>query len=284
MAMAFCMVPNSHRSDRYPDTWRRIANGEFDQYYVDMGARLARNHANAGRDLKHWFGRPNHEMNQSNTYQVIASNRLQYKAAMERAFNLMRKGANYPLRWCHAPAPTNWIGPFDDWIPDNCDALALSYHPAHTVVDRASWLKFMNGTPDKRYGFYTDLIQAADRRGKPIAFPEWSPKYESGRGCPIADKVLQWTYDELFTRYQDRLVCECVHHPNTLTKGSYEDDAARGCGSLGSRRRPVRAPLGRHEGAVGRPPIIEPKESSGPLNSRSLDRHCCSSAARPSSA
>ena len=31
MAMAFCMVPNSHRSDRYPDTWQRIAKGEFDQ-------------------------------------------------------------------------------------------------------------------------------------------------------------------------------------------------------------------------------------------------------------
>ena len=55
----------------------------------------------------------------------------------------------------------------------------------------------------KRDGFYTDLIEAADRRGKP--------------------KVLQWTYDELFARYQDRLVCECVHHPNTLIKGGYED-------------------------------------------------------------
>jgi hypothetical protein len=162
-------------------------------------------------------------MNQSNTYRVVSGNRRQYKAAMERAFDFLRRGANYPLRWCHAPAPTDWIGPFDDWIPDNCDALAMSYHPAAMVVDRASWLKFMNGTPGSRYGFFTDLIEMADRLGKPIAFPEWSPKYESGCGCPIADKVLQWTYDELFTRYQDRLVCECVHHRNTLIKGGYED-------------------------------------------------------------
>ncbi|MGD9507845.1 MAG: hypothetical protein AB7I59_10805 [Geminicoccaceae bacterium] len=223
MSMAYCMIPLSHRSDRQPESWGKIAQGEFDQYYRDLGTRLARLHEKAGRYLRHWFGRPNHEMNQSNIYQVRAENRKAYKAAMERAFALMREGAGYPLRWCHAPAPTDWIGPFDDWIPGNCDAIAMSYHPAKTVVDRASWEAFMQGTPGKRYGFHSDLIGAADRYGKPIAFPEWSPKYEDGRGCPIADQVYEWTYQELFTRYQDRLVCECVHHRNTLIKGAYQD-------------------------------------------------------------
>ena len=39
-----------------------------------------------------------------------------------------------------------------------------------------------------------------------------------GAAPPASAKVLQWTYNELFMRYWDRLVRECVHHRNTLTR------------------------------------------------------------------
>lgn len=116
-----------------PDSvWRRVRRGDYDEHYRAMGARIRRNLDRKGVPLERFIGRPNHEMNQSNAYQVFPATRADYRAAMERTIDLLREGADYSLHMAHAPALGKRIGTYLDWCPSNCDVLSISYHPSNT--------------------------------------------------------------------------------------------------------------------------------------------------------
>jgi hypothetical protein len=206
--------------------WNQVARHKYDAYYRAMGARIRKNLDAAHIDPKWFLGRPNHEMNQSNIYRVDPDQRAIYRTAMDNTIDLIREGAGYPLHMAHAPALGKDIGPYLSYCPSEVDVLSISYHPSNRVVDRATWDAFVTeGVPGDRYPVET-LFRASDTRGLPIAFLEWSPRFEEDEGCPIADKVYGWTHD-LFDREKDRLVLDLVHHPNTLNTGVYRGPGGR---------------------------------------------------------
>lgn len=90
------------------------------------------------------------------------------------------------------------------------------------MTDEASWKKMIEQGSTDRYAV-NDLLRASDTTDRPIAFLEWSPRYEKGLGTPIADKVHGWTHDRLFAPNKDRIVVELVHSSRTLQKDAYEN-------------------------------------------------------------
>lgn len=188
MCAVFSMIPVTETSEVKAggdvQVWKDIANGEsgsrnYDEGFKRFGKRLGLNLIN----VRHWTKedcdkffvlRPNHEMNQSNIYQVYDDTKFWYKAAMERAFTQMRKGfsdatGGARLRIVHSPAraarlktAANNMSFMDyaEWVPvqgpmqvpraenyysvgthnnnGGVDMLTLSYHPADDAVKDAA--------------------------------------------------------------------------------------------------------------------------------------------------
>jgi hypothetical protein len=220
LCWVFPTVPAGSPLTGSDTVWHRVARGQYDAHYRAMGARIRKNLDARRIDPKWFLGRPNHEMNQSNIYQVNEGTRSIYRTAMTRTIDLIREGADHPLHMAHAPALGKDIGAYLSYCPDNVDVLSISYHPSNRVTDEASWREFVYRGATDRYPVST-LFAASDTRNLPIAFLEWSPRYEDTEGCPIADQVYEWTH-ELFDGEKDRLVVDLVHHPNTLNTGVYQ--------------------------------------------------------------
>lgn len=201
--------------------WDEVNKGTYDKHYRAMGQRIAQNFAARGIPLERFLGRPNHEMNQSNPYQVFPQTAKAFQTAMDRTIDQIREGANHPLHFAFAPAVHDNIAPYQDWCPTECDVLSMSYHPSNKVTDKASWNTMINQGDSHGYPIM-DLVRASDALSKPIAFLEWSPRNEANLGCPIADLVYGWTHD-FFTQYQDRLVVDLVHSPDTLNPNAFYD-------------------------------------------------------------
>ena len=163
--------------------------------------------------------RMNHEMNQSNYYQVYPGTRLKYKAAMEQKIRCIKIGlgsfAN-DVKFMHAPAHGKDIGAYDSWVPSNCDCVGLSWHPARAIDTAAEIVKYNNGTDGSdQYGL-TDVLNYCNANpGIPMLFPEWSPRFEWGDAVSeqkcnkIPDLCLQSFYDWLAAN-KDILVCDCM--------------------------------------------------------------------------
>jgi hypothetical protein len=218
-----------------PAVWDQFIAGTHDLRMQKFGERCVRRMALTGHPLKRLIIDIHHEMNQSNIFQVWPGTRTKYKNAMTRAITQIRNGANAyeagagdVIKFLHRPGYNGNIGAYQSYIPVGVDALGLSYHPGNTAPTTAKLTDLFNGALPDTYGFHTDLIAASDALGLPICFPEWSPRFEAGIASPIADIATERFYDEILTRYSDRLIGDAVYHQNIrdLTPADFGGDAA----------------------------------------------------------
>ncbi len=214
-------IPDSEAvNTRSGKVWQDIIDGKHDADYVKMGQRFAENFKAAGADLDRLVLRPNHEMNQSNTYQVWADTRMKYKAAMERTIDKIREGAKFHIKVFHAPAKTDRLSAdYGDWVPNNVDGVSISFHPGATVKDRKTFDVLINGN-DKNYGA-NEMVAYARAHGLPIAFLEWSPRYDIPNNTTIADQAMTWSH-EYFATVKDILAMDLVFNHRTLMPTAYE--------------------------------------------------------------
>ena len=217
--------------------WQEIIDGQWDVSFANLGRRMK---ANIDSPTSNPMGHPanrlvlrmNHENNQSNAYEVVPASKLKYKAATERAITMMRQGlGDYGLdvKFMHAPAHgSNQLGDYLSWCPDNVDCISVSWHPSVTINDADRAAKYMAGTDGpQRYGT-AQLLQASIDSGLPMCFPEWSPRFEwtgtTKVACPISN-TMQGLFDDFLTANADRILCDCVYHPNALNPTGYENTA-----------------------------------------------------------
>jgi len=64
-----------------------------------------------------------------------------------------------------------------------------------------------------------------------MCFPEWSPRFEwtgtTKVACPISN-TMQGLFNDFLTANVDRILCDCVYHPNALNPTGYENTDAAG--------------------------------------------------------
>jgi hypothetical protein len=100
--------------------------------------------------------------------------------------------------------------------------LSVSYHPNKKQKSRADLVKYHEGTdPGFTYGLY-EIMEAAVATNRPVCFPEWSPRYETATGCPVADLVYE-IFDEFLTENKDQIVCDMIFNPNHLDPNTWQD-------------------------------------------------------------
>jgi hypothetical protein len=201
--------------------WQDILDGDHDDKYMKLGERLVQKMSAAGIPLKRLLVDANHEMNQSNTYQIYANSYVKYKAAMEHTIDKIREGAgvgNY-IRFIHRPAYRNEkpggggylkFADYLDYVPSNVDVLGLSMHPNNLVNSDANITKLFAGTLNSEWYGTDELFDAAATLGKPVAFTEWSPKNEADDACPIADTFITRWYNDVLVPNASIIVCDCI--------------------------------------------------------------------------
>lgn len=211
-------IPTSRRTDTGDSSiWDEIIAGTHDAKFVKFGERAVIKMTAVGHPVKRLIIDFHHEMNQSNVYQVYTGTRLKYKSAMERIINKVREGAGQHIRFCHRPAYSGEaanegrIAAYQDWVPANIDVCALSVHPGQAVDSDANITKMFNGTLNANWYGIQEFLDAATTLGKPIAFPEWSPKNEVGKACPVSKRFVERFHPEILVPNQPRLVADCVY-------------------------------------------------------------------------
>lgn len=222
-----------------PSVWQDMINGDFDQLIINFGARILANYTTTANNPKNHLPerlivRMNHEMNQSNKYQVFADTRAKYKSATERFIDKARIGLGEiatKVKFLHAPAHGPSIGAYSDWCPSNVDALAVSWHPGKPVKNAADVADYTNGD-DGAYGL-KQMKAHSVTTGLPMCIPEWSPRYEWGTeagqqyACPVADLTMTNMADWLDAN-SDMMVCDCVYHQSILEANAYQNTDAAG--------------------------------------------------------
>lgn len=219
--------------------WAAIIAGTHDAKYVKFGERVVTKMASTGHPLKRLIIDFNHEMNQSNDFQIWAGNRTEYKAAMERTITKIREGADNItpgagaiLKFMHRPAyrvdqGQTKIGAYNSFIPNNVDVLALSIHPDASCNSAAACDQLFAGTLNAEWYGTDELIAAAIALNLPIAFPEWSPQFQTlsanGGACPAANTLIQKFYENVIQPNRARLVCDCIWHQNVRDTTGYTD-------------------------------------------------------------
>lgn len=236
-------ISEDRRTDTGSDTiWTDISSGKFDRAYTNMGRRIRKNFITPALNPRgHLPGRlilrMNHEMNQSNSYQVFDSTTLKYKRAMERTIQKIRDGLGDmgdKVKFLHAPAHGSKLGSYDSWCPNNVDALAVSWHPNKTVRDKASLDNYIKGDA-RGYGLI-DVLNYSNKSGLPIALPEHSPRYEWGDtaprqyACPISDLCMDALH-KFLTANKDMIVCDCMFHVKSLDPKAFEGPDKEGAKS-----------------------------------------------------
>ena len=212
-----------------PAIWTAIVAGTHDEKYRKWGERIVQKMAAVGHPVSRLLIDLNREMNDpDNVYGILPADRGLYQAAMERTIEMMRLGAGQRLRFVHRPAWKHNIGPYADWVPGNIDVLSLSIHPDQSVTSNADITAMFNGTLSSSYYGLTEFLAAATDMGLPIAFPEWSPRFEAGKCCKVANTFVTRFYDEILAPNAARLVCECIYKENIRDTGAYEDGDAPG--------------------------------------------------------
>lgn len=226
-------IPASERTDGGDSSiWDEIIAGTHDAKYLKFGERFVQKVATTGHPLKRFIIDANHEMNQSNPHQVYASTVAKYKAAMERTIDKIREGAGTHIRFCHRPAyrpDSTKIGTYASFAPDNADVYALSIHPGAAVNTSGKIDQLFAGTLNAEWYGTDELITFATGKGKPIAFPEWSPKFEAGGdACPLANTFITKFYNNVLVPNKDIIVCDNIYHQNVRDTGAYEGGDAGG--------------------------------------------------------
>lgn len=231
--------------DRRTDTgngsiWTDIIAGTFDRHFTNMGRRIKKNFDTPALNPRshlpsRLFIRMNHENNQSNFYRVLAAQKTNYVNAMNRAIEKIRIGlGSYAndVKFVHAPAHGSEginLGSYASWCPSNVDAVSVSWHP-RAAQNSIAALNAYNAGEDASltYGL-TELLAYSLATGKPMIFPEWSPRFEaaSGAACPVADKAMD-SFDAFLTANASRIICDCVYNKRTLVTNAYEPTDAAG--------------------------------------------------------
>ena len=227
-------IPTSRRTDTGDfSIWDEISAGTHDAKFVKFGQRVVTKMNAVGHPVKRLIIDFHHEMNQSNIYQVFTGTRFKYKAAMERIIAKVREGAGQTIRFSHRPAYSGEaadegrIAAYQDWVPSNVDVLALSMHPNQTCDSNAKITQLFNGTLNSNWYGIQEFLDAATALNKPIAFPEWSPKYEVGKACPVSKRFVERFYPEILVPNKDRLVADCVYGRSIRDPSGYlESDTA----------------------------------------------------------
>jgi hypothetical protein len=197
--------PDSHRTDGSNRTgwWDACVRGTYDTHFSVMGARIKKRMNQFGWDEKYFIARFNHEMNQSNTYQVFSSTRSVYRAAMERISEKMREGFGSRMKICHSPGRNDNIGAFDDWVPQSAnggvDVIGLSLHQVGgSAGSRADALRFLQwsdcGTRTDLYGTKQHVLPACRKLKVPYGNPEWAPSPDRNP-TPCADLAMEETWN-----------------------------------------------------------------------------------------
>lgn len=240
--------------------WDEVNNGDWDQAYINWGARFARqirdnnpkNHP-AGRI----FLRLNHENNQTNNNRVYKHTKARYKLATERFITKFRQGLGMGrgagmgynatdgtgVHFVHAPAHNTQSGPqakytdsycdlgdFLSWCPDNCDVLSASWHPSTQHDDDASLANYCDQTNSTLVYSCKSVYDAAKSvagNGRPVCWPEWSPKnVKHANGtyecCPRADIAYQ-KFNQYIHDNVSITVFDTVFEWNAIQANGYED-------------------------------------------------------------
>lgn len=201
--------------------WDQIIAGDHDAKYRKLGERLVAKATAVGHPIGRFLFDLNREMNDpDNVYGIRPGSRLKYKQAIERTIDKMREGAGVHLRFLHRPAWKHNIGDLTAWTPNNIDVIALSIHPDNSVTSDSDITKMFNGTLSTDYYGINHLLATSDAMGIPIAFPEWSPRFEAGKACPVARTFVERFYSDVLVPNKDRLVCECIYKENVRQTGT----------------------------------------------------------------
>jgi hypothetical protein len=230
------------------NTWQKLAssNLNMDDYYYAMGRRAYAVVTHYGLSPWQLMLRINHEMNQSNEYQVFEPQAADYATAMDRFITAFQSGygANNgdKARMIFSPSRHFQIGPLKGFFTFDpvtkktpYDVVDVSAHPAASLSKYnapqytyaqmlAAAVRWMQGGEDSTPGYAQDHTTAAysmkalaQEFGIFMCNSEWSPRYEPTLQCEIADAVYEAMYN--FWRDNWEMVAfECVFHSNTLSK------------------------------------------------------------------
>ena len=205
--------------------WDEILAETHDARYIALGQRLAAKIDASGHPRNRFIIDANHEMNQSNPYRVYAETADLYKRAMQRTIDLIREGAGFHVRFCHRPGYRTdgpAIGSYASFAPDNADIVALSFHPGADVSNAADIDELFAGTlTPGNYGV-TELLTVAAASNRPIAFPEWSPRYAVNEPCAVSNTFVSKFYNDVIAPNQAIIVADCVFNQNIRDPNAYE--------------------------------------------------------------
>lgn len=198
--------------------WDEINAGTHDQRFTEFGARIATLFASRGISLDYFIGCMCPRPQTSTHYRVFADTKLAFRDAFNRVVGLIRTGAAKPdLRFCmsysfHKTYEGQDYGSMASWFPSSADVIGMVWHPNSDIRNRTTYDDVITGNANY-YGITTEMLNLAVATGKPIAFPEWSPRWQS---CPIANDVYNWFHDEVLLPNAHIIVGANIYHNNTF--------------------------------------------------------------------
>jgi len=241
--------------------WKQVADGAFDQYYVDLGSRARRILQERGWPLDCLLLRWNKEFNQEDSYGITDGQHSKvkmpvavldwYVEAMGRVIAKFKEGYGKEAR--HIFSPARNLRLFDKplesfFTPGAYDLISLSYHPSSKVTNRETWDKMISGTLDGGYGDL-DAIRLCQKHGLPFCHDEWSPRFEPKLGCRIPAQVYEWTWDFWNTMEKKHgvpLAFDCVYSTTALNPSLYPEwgDGVKTFKKLWAGKKPESARAG----------------------------------------
>lgn len=232
----FTVVPEAYNTTlagNRSKIWDEINAGTHDQRFTEFGARIASLFAARGIDLDYFIGCMCPRPQTSLHYRVYADTKIKFRDAFNRVAGLMRTGAAKPdLRFCmsfsfHKTYEGENYGTLESWFPSAADVIGMVFHPNAAVTNRTSYDSVVNGNANY-YGITSELLALARTLTKPIAFPEWSPRWES---CPIANDVYNWFHDEVLVPNAPIIVGANIYHNNTFNPNAADAQGAAAAAS-----------------------------------------------------
>jgi hypothetical protein len=246
-------------------TWNDLATRSnfqnCEDYWYAMGRRIRAAMAHYNKDSWQLLLRPNHEMNQSNSYQVYTSQVADYGVAMKKMMAAFRSGYGTVnrgygaerVKFIFSPSRALNIGPLAGFFSTDSngnslyDAVDVSCHPAaplniglgktDTEQEDICW-QWMRGQIDDR-GYaadHTDTARSQIAHARafniPICYTEWSPRYDepNANGCYISSAFYRVMHQWLSARADaGELAFDAVFRDLTLAENdSYAQNWAAG--------------------------------------------------------
>jgi GH24 family phage-related lysozyme (muramidase) len=218
LIVSFRTLPGSFSSDSCPDNYRRIADGEFDDYYIAMATKLK----NAGVPANAVF-RIGWELNSDFPWGLLgcrtAEDAQTYIAGHRHIVDLLRMyfGDQFTVSWNFLKGASNLALPIDNYYPgdDYVDNVNVDYYdswPGWTSVEEFN--AYANqGSISVPLGINTWLAYAQSK-GKKIGFDEWSILDAEHHGHDDNPAYIQAMY-EWFQTHSCQLAYESYFNGHT---------------------------------------------------------------------